>query len=98
MRILPAAAAAMSERPRLAVDAHGRLQVAWYDSRSADWRWSIRTVRWQGGSWTRARRVTGGGNATWPALAGDDVVFTTDRDARIQKDPTERVHLLHLRP
>jgi hypothetical protein len=83
---------AMSERPRLTVDGDGP-RLVWYDSRSSDWRWSVWTSQLRSGAWSTATRVTGDGNATYPAVAGRTVVFTSDRMVtRPQRDRTEAVY------
>jgi hypothetical protein len=85
-------AGAMSERPRLSVDAAGVVRAVWYDSRSADWRWSVWTSVLRSRSWSAPSRLTGDGNATFPALAGDTIAFTTDRmSSRNQRDRSQAV-------
>jgi hypothetical protein len=89
---------AMSERPRLDVDDDGSLRAVWYDSRSADWRWRVLTAKLlpDGAAWSPATALTSRGNATWPALSHGAVVFTSDRQAaRVQRDPTEGIFLIH---
>jgi hypothetical protein len=87
---LAAEPTAMSQRPRLAAGTgrHDPVRIVWCDSRSADWRWSTRTASLSSTGWSVPHRLTGDGNATWPAIAGDQVVFTTDRTARPQRDHT----------
>ena len=90
---LALAAEAMSQRPRLSLDPGGAVRAVWYDSRSADWRWKVMTaVLGRSG----VRTLTGAGNATWAAVAGGQVVFTTDRNARVQRDVTQQVYRLRL--
>lgn len=91
------AADAMSERPRLGIDGAGRALAVWQDTRSADWRWSIWGASLGAGGWEPARRLTGDGNATWPALSGRAVVFASDRTSRGQRDRGWSVQRLRLR-
>ena len=86
---------AMSQRPRLSLHPNGRARVVWYDSRSADWRWNVFGSRLDNHGWSPAKRLSGGGNSTWPSIDGNRIVFTTDRDqANLQRDPTHAVYLL----
>jgi len=87
---------AMSEQPSLATGSDGVVRAVWYDSRSADWRWSVWASSLGATGWTAPIRITGLGNATYPALSGDTVAFTSDRDARPQRDPTEEVYTARL--
>jgi hypothetical protein len=88
---------AMSERPRLVAGTGATVRVVWYDSRAADWRWSLWGASLSGAGASTVRRLTGAGNATWPAVAGDLVVFTSDRGAvRVQRDPTQGVFVLRV--
>jgi hypothetical protein len=85
-----------AQRPRLASDEDGAVRVVWYDSRSADWRWQVRTARLVDGSWRAGGSVLAAGNNTWPAVDRGTVVATTDRGARIQRDRTQRIALLEI--
>ncbi|MFD3457662.1 CehA/McbA family metallohydrolase [Streptomyces sp. NPDC058691] len=89
---------AMSQRARLAQDPDGRVRAVWYDSRSADWRWKVRTATLDtAGTWSDAEQVTTLGNNTWPALHHGTVVFTTDRGAtRTQRDVTQQIYRTRL--
>jgi len=87
-----AAPDAMSEQPSLATGADGVVRAVWYDSRSADWRWSVWSSSLGSDGWSGPVRITGPGNATYPAAAGDVVVFTSDRNTRPQRDRTEEVY------
>ena len=87
---------AMSEQPSLATGIDGVVRAVWYDSRSSDWRWSVWSASLGVGGWSAPVRITGPGNATYPALAGDVVVFTSDRNARSQRDRTEEVYTAKL--
>jgi hypothetical protein len=85
-----------AQRPRLAADRDGATRVVWYDSRSADWRWQVRTARLVNGSWSPGGPVLAAGNNTWPAVDRGTVVATTDRGARIQRDRTQRIALVEI--
>jgi hypothetical protein len=87
-------ATAMSQRPRLGTDPDGHVRAVWFDSRAADWRWKVLTARLdvQGG-WSPAAQLTVPGNATYPAVSGGAVVFTSDRAAAGQRDATQQVFL-----
>jgi hypothetical protein len=87
---------AMSEQPSLSTGADGVVRAVWYDSRSTDWRWSVWSTSLGATGWAAPTRITGPGNATFPALSGNVVTFTTDRNARPQRDPTEDVYTAHL--
>jgi hypothetical protein len=89
---------AMSQRPRLSQDRDGTVRAVWFDSRSADWRWKVLTATFdpQAG-WSQPTQLTISGNATYPAAAAGFVVFTGDRDARSQRDGTQRVFLVAAR-
>ncbi len=91
--------AAMSQRPRLSLDAAGAVRAVWYDSRSADWRWKVFTARYDVQSgWSPAAQVSAAGNGTFPASDRGFVVFTSDRAAtRPQRDPTQQVFLAELK-
>jgi hypothetical protein len=83
---------AMSQQPSLATDGDGVVRAVWYDSRSADWRWSVWSSTLDTVGWAAPARITGPGNATYPAVSGDVVAFTSDRNARPQRDRTEDVY------
>ena len=86
---------AMSEHPDLAVTNTG-VRVVWYDSRSADWRWSIWSAALNATTAGPAVRLTGNGNATYPRADGNAVSFTSDRHAvRPQRDATQGVFVLN---
>jgi len=89
---------AMSQRPRLDVDPHGKVRAVWYDSRSADWRWQIFTAQLSADStWTPPTQLTSVGNGLWPAISRGVVVFTSDRQAsRAQRDATEGVFAIRV--
>lgn len=85
---------AMSQHPRLTNTANG-VKAVWFDSRSADWRWSVWAANLGADGAKPARRLTGNGNATYPAVDGDRVAFTSDRNAtRTQRDATHGVFVL----
>lgn len=89
-------AAAMSQRPRLGLDADGAVRAAWHDSRSADWRWRVMTSAWRrGAGWDAGRMVDGRGNNTWPATSGGEIAFASTRNAsRLQRDATQQVFVV----
>ncbi|WP_326565670.1 CehA/McbA family metallohydrolase [Amycolatopsis rhabdoformis] len=87
--------AAMSQRPRLSRDPDGTVRAVWYDSRAADWRWKVFTARLTSAGWSAPVQVTKPGNATFPAVSGGVVAFTSDRNAtRGQRDGTQQVHVV----
>lgn len=84
--------AAMSQRPRLGLEADGAVRLVWYDSRSADWRWRVMTSVLRRGAWDAGTLLTGKGVNTWPATAGGAIVFASTRGAtRLQRDQTQQV-------
>lgn len=85
-----------AQRPRAAADPDGTPRLVWYDSRSDDWRWQVRTARLVAGTWAAGGAVLCAGNSTWPALDRGTVVATTDRGAALQRDRTQRIVLLSL--
>src|SRR5207253_121850 len=86
--------AAMSEHPQVAA-AGGGARVVWYDSRSADWRWSIWSAALTPSGAAAPVRLTGAGNALYPSVSGPFVAFTSDRHAtRLQRDATFGVFVL----
>jgi hypothetical protein len=87
----------MSHRPRLALTPRGDVRMVWYDTRSDDWRWKVLTATLSDGGWSGPEQLSGAGNGTWPGVSGDRVVFTSDRNARVQRDRTQQVFLLDLR-
>jgi hypothetical protein len=87
-------AAAMSEHPELAASGTGARAV-WFDSRSADWRWSLWSASLTTAGSSPPTRLTGAGNATYPSVSGSLLSFTSDRHAaRPQRDATEGVFVL----
>ncbi|MDM4771192.1 CehA/McbA family metallohydrolase [Solimonas sp. SE-A11] len=90
-----AAGPAMSQYPELGAAADGSVRAAWYDSRSADWRWRVMTARLVSGTWQEAKLVNSRGVNTWPATDGGAIVFASTRNAqRMQRDRTQQVYLL----
>ena len=86
---------AMSQWPRLGLDADKSVRAVWYDSRSADWRWRVTTALLRDGTWTDARVINARGINTWPATAGGRIVFAGTRNAaRMQRDQTQQVFVL----
>jgi hypothetical protein len=93
--VLGADPKAMSERPRLGVDADGHVRAVWYDSRSTDWRWRVMTTVYRGQAWDSAELLDGPGINTWPATSGGAIVFASTRNAtRLQRDPTQQIFVL----
>lgn len=92
------ASTAMSQRPRLSLDATGAPRAVWYDTRAADWRWKVFTAAHDAqAGWTTAEQVTTQANGTFPATGGGFVVFTSDRSAtRTQRDATQQVFVVSL--
>jgi len=88
----------MSVWPKLARAADGKLRTAWHDSRSADWRWRVMTAKQgTGGVWGAAQLLPSRGINTWPALAGNALVFASTRNAaRLQRDKTQQIFELDL--
>lgn len=86
--------AAMSQHPQVAATGEGA-RIIWYDSRSADWRWSLWSADLTPAGAGAPRRLTGTGNALYPAVAGSLIAFTSDRAAaRSQRDPTFGIFVL----
>ncbi len=87
---------AMSQWPRLGRGSDGEAQAAWYDSRSADWRWRVMTAELSpAGSWSAGRLVMARGNNTWPAIDDGVIVFASTRAAqRLQRDRTQQAYYL----
>jgi hypothetical protein len=80
---------AMSERSRLSAGPGSSVNVAWYDSRGTDWRWSVWGATIDAIGPSAVHRITGPGNASWPAISGNLVAFSSDRNAtRPQRDQT----------
>lgn len=88
-------AAASSRAPRLGLDAEGRARLAWFDSRSADWRWRVMQAAFDGSRWAAPRLIQGRGLNTWPVPAGPYTVFASTRNAkRLQRDRTQQVFVM----
>ena len=85
-----------AQRPRVAASTRGAHQIVWYDSRSADWRWQIRSATLRSGDWRPDGSVLAAGACTWPAVDSGIVVATSDRGARPQRDRTHRIVLTAL--
>ncbi|GAC1633167.1 MAG: hypothetical protein NVS9B10_28310 [Nevskia sp.] len=93
-------AAAFGQRPALARGSDGAVRLAWFDNRSADWRWRVFVASQDAeGRFPAAVRIASRGINTWPALAGDHLVFASTRNAqRLQRDRTQQIVALELRP
>jgi hypothetical protein len=83
----------MSLWPRLGRATDGRVRATWHDSRSADWRWRVMTAKQgAGGVWGSAKIWPSRGINTWPAIAGEALVFASTRNAaRLQRDRTQQI-------
>ena len=90
---------AMSQYPRLGIDADGRVRAVWYDSRAADWRWRVMTARLEAGGWDAGTLLVSPGINTWPATSGGVLVFSSTRRAtRLQRDRTQQIYAVPLTP
>lgn len=86
----------MSQYPRLGTQG-SLVRLAWYDNRALDWRWKIMTASLHDGIWGDGHLIPAPGNNTWPAVAGDQLVFSSTRDAqRVQRDMTQMIYRLEL--
>ncbi|MEW6169312.1 MAG: CehA/McbA family metallohydrolase [Pseudomonadota bacterium] len=88
-------AAASGRAPRLGLDADGRAQLAWFDSRSTDWRWRVMHAAFDGSSWAAPGLIQGRGLNTWPVPAGPYLAFASTRNAkRLQRDRTQQIFVV----
>ncbi|TJY59926.1 hypothetical protein E4T66_12145 [Sinimarinibacterium sp. CAU 1509] len=89
---------AMSQYPSLAAQSDGSVVSAWYDTRSADWRWRIVTARYAVDiGWSTGDLIESRGINTWPALADGMIAFATTRNAvRLQRDRTQQIAVMRL--
>ncbi|WP_157622779.1 CehA/McbA family metallohydrolase [Solimonas soli] len=88
-------AAAMSQYPRLGIDADGRVRAVWTDSRAADWRWRVMSSTLGAGGWDAGTLLLSRGINSWPATAGGHIVFASTRNAqRLQRDRTQQIFIL----
>lgn len=86
----------MSQRPAVTQEAPGVLRAVWMDTRDSDWRQRIWSSQWTAqAGWSTAQRMTGADNATWPRIAGPHLVFSADRGAALQRDPTWQILYRH---
>lgn len=84
-----------SRQPRLGLDAGGRALLAWFDSRSADWRWRVMSTAWDGAQWSDLRLLANRGVSSWPVPAGPYTVFASTRNAkRLQRDRTQQLFVV----
>ncbi len=91
---------AMQQRPALSAQGQ-QVQLVWMDSRDEDWRHRIWSRTWRADTgWSPASlRLSGRGNAGWPRLQGDRLLWTSDRGATAgQRDPTWQVWALPVTP
>ena len=89
-------ASAFGQRPALARATDGGVRIAWFDNRSADWRWRIaQSQLLDSGSWSDVSVLPGKGINTWPAVAGGSLVFASTRNAtRLQRDLTQQIFVI----
>lgn len=88
--------ASSATRPRLAARTPFGMQMTWFDSRSADWRWRAMVADFQHG-WSEGRLIPSPGVNTWPVLAGEYVLVATTRNAqRLQRDRTQQIYAVAL--
>lgn len=84
--------ASSGTRPRLGRGADGAMRLAWFDTRSVDWRWRVMVADFADG-WAAGTLIPGRGVNTWPVPAGRFVVFSTTRNAeRLQRDRTQQIY------
>lgn len=84
-----------ARQPRLGVDADGTARLAWFDSRSADWRLRVMSAKYIGSAWSEVRLIDGRGLNTWPVPAGPYITFSSTRNARRQqRDRTQQIYVL----
>ena len=61
--------------------------------------WRVMTARLGDAGWSAGDLLTGKGNNTWPATAGDSIVFASTRNAkRLQRDRTQDIFVLRALP
>lgn len=90
---------AMSQYPRLGIDADGHVRAVWYDSRAADWRWRVATAGLLDSGWDAGTLLLAPGINTWPATSGGRIVFSSTRRAqRLQRDRTQQIYLTGVSP
>ncbi len=88
-------AASTARAPRLGLDVLGDAQLAWFDSRSADWRWRVMTSGYGNDGWSDVRLIDSQGVNTWPVPAGPYVSFSSTRHAqRLQRDRTQQIFIV----
>lgn len=89
--------AAMSQWPRLGLDAAGNAMLVWFDSRSSDWRWRVMSAGLSNDrtDWSHGSLLDGAGINTWPAVSNGAIVFSSTRNAkRLQRDHTQQIFYL----
>lgn len=95
IRVVGEQAASSARQPRLGLDETGRARLAWFDSRSADWRWRVMSAAFDGGAWSDVSLIDARGVNTWPVPAGPYLVFSSTRNARrLQRDATQQVYVV----
>ena len=87
--------ASSARQPRLGLDADGRAQLAWFDSRSGDWRWRVMSAAFDESQWSAASLWLSRGRNSWPVPAGPYLAFASTRHARrLQRDRSQQIYLL----
>lgn len=89
---------ALSQRPAAATAPDGGVDLVWNDTRDSDWRHRVWGLRFDGEAFSAPRRYSGAGNGAWPRVHGGQVVFTSDREAAVQRDLTWRIFARDLVP
>ncbi len=75
--------------------ADGRAQLAWFDSRSADWRWRVMSTVFDGTHWADPRLLLSRGVGSWPVPAGPYLIFSSTRNARrLQRDRSQQIYVV----
>lgn len=96
--LIGGSATAFAQRPALTRGRDGRPALAWFDNRSSDWRWRLMTARQaDDASWSSGTLIPSRGISTWPALSGEQLAFSSTRNAqRLQRDLTQQIALMPL--
>lgn len=89
---------ALAQRPAAAAAPDGGIDLVWNDTRDADWRHRVWGLHFDGEAFSAPRRYSGAGNGAWPRVHGGQLVFTSDREAAVQRDLTWRIFARALRP
>jgi hypothetical protein len=89
---------ALAQRPAAATAPGGGIDLVWNDTRDADWRHRVWGLHFDGEAFSAAQRLSGAGNGAWPRVHGGQLVFTSDREAAVQRDLTWRIFARALTP